>query len=215
MATKYQILAREATREQLVDYLIKVQGIPGFHPATGIEKCRAKLLELGIGEDDWINLPDDGAADREAAKLAKQPAAIEANLEGADTIAATGYEAARDLAAALGGVLIGSDGKPLRYTDFTNWPKCLVMIPRTTDYDGKYDVPVACGGRQIFVPRGRDVELAEPFVLALLDATGIEYTQDEAGGNMTPTEVQRHSLMVKRPATYTIALPSKTEARAA
>ena len=208
----YRVLVKDATQAQMVEYLRKVQGLGNSQPHTTEAKLRAKLAEFGIEDDDYINLPDDGEADREEARLAKQEASV--SLDG-DTliIEVVGYERAKAKATEMGGVLIGTNGKPLRYTEFTNWPKGLIMIPRTGDFDGKHDVPVAPNGRQMFIPRGRDVEVAEPYILALMDAEGIEYVQEESGGAMTPTKIQRHSLVVKQLPTYTIAVPA--EARAA
>ncbi|MEQ8394987.1 hypothetical protein [Thalassobaculum sp.] len=214
MAKDYRVLAGQATQEQLVAYLSKIQGLPNIQPNTSLEKLRAKVKELGIEDDDYINMPDDGEADREEARLSRQETVIDVSGDNV-TVTVMGYEAARDRAKELGGVLVGTDGKPLRYVDFNNWPKGKILIPKTNDFDGKHDVPVAPNGRQMFIPRGQDCEVAEPFIMALMEARGTDYTQEENGGAMIPTEVQRHSLIVKRLPEYTILVPREKVAQAA
>jgi hypothetical protein len=207
----YRVKASDATQEQWILYLTKVQNLKNVQPNTSLDKLRAKGKELGFDDDDYINLPDTGEADREEARLARQPRTV--NIDG-NTVTYTevGYEKAKALADEVDGVLIGTDGKPMRYVDFNNWPKGTVLIPQTRDYDGKHDVPVAPNGRQMYVPRGKDVEIAEPFIDALKDAIGLEYEQVENGGAMIPREVQRHSLIVKRLPEYTIVAPARSAA---
>ena len=211
MAKSYRVRVGDATKDQLFAYLSKVVNVPGLQPATGEDKLRAKLAEMGLEPDDEINMPDDGEADREAAKLSRQD--VKVDLTG-DTITyeVVGYEKARDKANEVGGVLVGTDGLPLKFNMFVNWPKGKVLIPegRGTDHpDGKHPVPVAVNGRQIYVTRGKDSPLAEPFIQALLDAEYIEYERDMEANAMIPRKVPRHAVQVKELPTYKIVAPAK------